>query len=96
MNTTNITNNPWNKIETLAELVLTERDPNETSMDRGFRLYRRAQLLLQVAGSDVDPVDAEAWTGVARADLAKACWAFQRAGNDDALRVVFELGARLG
>ena len=95
MNTTNITNNPWNKIETLADLCLTERVAGKTSMDRGYRLYRRAQLLLQVASEDVAPADTGVWIMAARADLEKACWAFQKAGNEDAFKTAMDLGARL-
>ncbi len=108
MKTSDIEHNPFNRFSTLADLVLTERDPNETAMDRGFRLYRQAQLILRVAErDDVDPVDAEAWTGVARVDLARACWSFQDAANGPGLcsqiararkahHIAYELGRRLG
>ena len=84
MRTVNIKNNPWNECETLAELCSSKIARDGGDMNKGFRLYRRAQLAMEIA-LEMDPgrVDAEAWVAVARADLAKASWAFHYAKADE-------------
>ena len=92
--TKDIEGNPWNSCHSLAELAPLAQGAGHLA--KGHRFYRRAQLAIDVASTDAESVDAEAWMGMARADIAKACWAFRDAGAQDEVKVVMELGRRLG
>lgn len=92
--TKDIEGNPWNSCHSLAELAPLAQGAGHLA--KGHRFYRRAQLALEIVSTEAESVDAEAWMGMARADLAKSCWAFLDAEAQAEVSVVMELGRRLG